>query len=528
MLRFIPLIFIALIGFVACENGEAKPELSKRDTSINLSNSVTVLFFDSTRMEAFIAKEKPGDSIALAMRSFYNERNYQMAWFDTTGLTEHALSFLQAQQQYISYSRDSSIYDQRLQVLSDILESDSTDVPIDSSLRLSTELLLTCSFFRYAQAAYEGQSSLNLKDLGWYIPRKKIDLRQLLDSIFVSGSAKLSEYDPVNRQYRRLKKHLLEYYELEKNYSWEPLQAPKTSLKPGDNSELVPTIRERLVALGDLATSDSSLTIDDTLTLAIKRFQRRHGLSEDGVMGAGFFAQLNISPAQRIRQLLVNMERLRWVPAANPKDYLLINIPAYQLFIYRNDSLDWSMDVVVGSTAHNTVIFRGDLKYIVFSPYWNVPKSIVRNEIEPALKKNSNYLEKNNMERYTGGIRQKPGPNNSLGLVKFLFPNNYNIYLHDTPAKSLFGRDQRAFSHGCIRLAEARKLAYYLLRDNPKWTPENIDKAMAGKKETWVTLPQTLPVFIGYFTAWESSEGLLQFRNDVYGHDKKLADRLFQ
>lgn len=132
------------------------------------------------------------------------------------------------------------------------------------------------------------------------------------------------------------------------------------------------------------------------------------------------------------------------------------------------------------------------------------------------------------MERYSGGIRQKPGPNNSLGLVKFLFPNNYNIYLHDTPAKSLFSQNQRAFSHGCIRLAEPRRLATYLLRNDERWTPEKMDKAMKAGKETWVTLEKTIPVFIGYFTAWESSEGLLHFRDDVYGHDGKLASRLFR
>jgi murein L,D-transpeptidase YcbB/YkuD len=186
------------------------------------------------------------------------------------------------------------------------------------------------------------------------------------------------------------------------------------------------------------------------------------------------------------------------------------------------------MNVVVGSTAHNTVIFRGDMKYIVFSPYWNVPRSIVRNEIEPALRKDPAYLEKNNMERYAGGIRQKPGSGNALGLVKFLFPNQYNIYLHDTPAKSLFARDRRAFSHGCIRLEQARHLAEYLLADNPKWTKEEMEKAMKAGKETWVTLEKTIPVFIGYFTAWESSEGLLHFRDDIYGHDRKLAARLFQ
>lgn len=525
------LLFVLLslsIIFSACNSDSNGQNVAPRDTSIHPGNSVTTLFFDSSRMEKYITQWSLDDSLANAMRSFYNQRNYQLAWFDTTGMTENALNFLQMQQQYISYSKDSSVYDPALGKLLESVEMDSGYFKVDSSTRLPTELLLTTSFFKYARAAYEGSEQVNLKDLGWYIPRKKIDLRQLLDSLVSSGTGRMSDYHPVNRQYRQLKKYLLRYYELEKNYYWDTLDAPSKALRPGDSSQLITSIRLRLQALGDLPGTDSSRVFDDSLLVAVKRFQRRHGLADDGVLGASFFQQINVSPGQRIRQLLVNMERLRWVPAETPHDYLLVNIPAYQLFIYRNDSLDWSMNVVVGSTAHNTVIFRGDMKYVVLSPYWNVPNSIVRNEIEPALKKDSRYLEKNNMERYPGGIRQKPGPNNSLGLVKFLFPNTYNIYLHDTPAKSLFGRDQRAFSHGCIRLAEARKLAYYLLRDDPKWTPAQIDKVMAGKKETWITLEKTIPVFIGYFTAWESSDGILQFRNDIYGHDQKLADRIFK
>jgi murein L,D-transpeptidase YcbB/YkuD len=338
----------------------------------------------------------------------------------------------------------------------------------------------------------------------------------------------MGAYQPVNRQYQLLKKHLLRYYELEKQHDWKAIVPKEKVLRPGDSSASIQQIRLRLQRLGDLLSVDSNTRYDDSLAVGVVRFQKRHGLAEDSAMGPAFFQQLNISPSVRIRQLLVNMERLRWVPAETPPDYLLVNIPAFQLFVFKNDSLDWSMNVVVGSTAHNTVIFRGDMKYIVFSPYWNVPRSIVRNEIEPALRKDSGYLRKNNMERYAGGIRQKPGPGNALGLVKFLFPNQYNIYLHDTPAKSLFARDRRAFSHGCIRLEQARQLAEYLLADNPKWTKEEMEKAMKAGKETWVTLEKTIPVFIGYFTAWESSEGLLHFRDDIYGHDRKLAARLFQ
>ncbi|MBN8787922.1 MAG: L,D-transpeptidase family protein, partial [Terrimonas sp.] len=222
----------------------------------------------------------------------------------------------------------------------------------------------------------------------------------------------------------------------------------------------------------------------------------------------------------------------RWVPEEIKTDYLLVNIPEFKLHIFEEGRLKFNMNVVVGSGQHNTVIFSGDLKYVVFSPYWNVPPSIVRNEILPGIKKNKNYLANHNMEitGNTGGlpnVRQKPGANNSLGRVKFLFPNNYNIYMHDTPAKSLFGESKRAFSHGCIRLGEPKKLAEFLLRDDSTWTSEKITAAMKSGKERYVTLKKTVPVFIGYFTAWVDSKGELNFRDDVYGHDAKLEKQMF-
>ena len=197
---------------------------------------------------------------------------------------------------------------------------------------------------------------------------------------------------------------------------------------------------------------------------AIKRFQHRYGLKEDGKLGTAVMNEMNTPLDEYIQKILINMERMRWVPAHPITDYLLVNIPEFRLHVYENGSYKWSMNVVVGTKVHNTVIFNGDMKYVVFSPYWNVPPSIVKNEILPAMKRNKNYLASHNMEWNGGRIRQKPGPNNSLGLVKFLFPNEYNIYLHDTPSKSLFGESKRAFSHGCIRLSEPKRLAEFLLR----------------------------------------------------------------
>jgi murein L,D-transpeptidase YcbB/YkuD len=181
----------------------------------------------------------------------------------------------------------------------------------------------------------------------------------------------------------------------------------------------------------------------------------------------------------------------------------------------------------VGKDLNRTVIFSANMRYIVFSPYWNVPRSIVQKEIKPGIAENKDYLEQHNMERINGVIRQKPGPKNSLGLVKFLFPNPYSIYLHDTPSKELFNREKRAFSHGCIRVAKPKELAMEILKDEPIWTSEKIDSAMNKEKEVWHTLKNKIPVFIGYFTTWVDADGVIHFYDDVYQRDEQLATLLF-
>lgn len=257
------------------------------------------------------------------------------------------------------------------------------------------------------------------------------------------------------------------------------------------------------------------------------------GLKADGVAGPNTLKALNIPVQDRIEQLLVNMERMRWMPKETSGKRLVANIPEFRLHIMEDDRKIFDMKIVVGKAVHKTVVFNDELKHIVFSPYWNIPRSIVRNEILPAMKKNPGYLGQQNMEQTgtSGGlpvIRQKPGAGNALGRVKFLFPNSYAIYFHDTPAKSLFDRTQRAFSHGCIRLEEPKKLAAYLLQHRSEWTDSRISNAMYAGSEKWVTLKEPVPVVISYFTAWVDEAGVLQYRDDIYGHDKALANKLFQ
>ena len=467
------------------------------------------------------------------MRSFYNARNYQYAWFFNDGPAEQVYNFLNLQNDYIAYSRDSSLYDPSLQQVFDTLETGGHVFPLNDSSRLNAELTLTNQFFRYAAQDFLGDSKLNISDLKWFIPRKKIDIVATLDSLISNKGEKIVSYAPVNPYYLHLKEKLLQYYDIEKDGGWPPINTDIKKLKKGDSAAVISRIKHQLFLTGDFREADTSGSFTDSLVAAVKHFQHRHGLTEDGIIAGNTLQQIRQSVQTRIRQMLLNLERMRWVPSEISTDYILVNIPEFRLHVFEKGKLKFSMKVVVGSGQNNTVIFRGDLKYVVFSPYWNVPPGILKKEILPGMQKDRNYLARHNMEinGYSGSlpnVREKPGPNNSLGRVKFLFPNNYNIYLHDTPAKSLFGESRRAFSHGCIRLSEPKKLAEFLLRDDSTWTAAKISAAMNSGKEKYVTLKETVPVFIGYFTAWVDSKGQLNFRDDVYGHDKRLAEKLFQ
>ncbi len=396
---------------------------------------------------------------------------------------------------------------------------------------VQTELQLTEHFFEYAQYAYAGK--VNPEELQWHIPRKKVNTAVLLDSL-ISGKGKdIDNWEPVNQQYKLLKKELTRYYQIQKAGEWNKISLGKKSkYKEGDYALAIKQVKQKLQVTDDYPADDTSMRFKKAFKSAVQQAQKRFGFKQDGVINAAFVKELNVPIEDRIEQLLINMERMRWLPKAHAGNRIVANIPEFKLRVFEDAEKVFDMDIVVGKAANSTVVFNDTLKYVVFSPYWNIPQSIVRNEILPGMESNENYLAVRNMEQtgYSNGlpvIRQKPGGANALGEVKFIFPNSYNIYFHDTPSKSLFNRQKRAFSHGCIRLAEPKKLAEYLLRNQPEWTSDKISEAMNASPEKWVTLKDPVPVFISYFTAWVDSEGLLNFRDDIYGHDKKMKELLF-
>lgn len=340
----------------------------------------------------------------------------------------------------------------------------------------------------------------------------------------------LVQPEPDNKQYLLLQKAVDRYERIKQKSNWPQIVVPGGSiLKLNDTSQFIIPIKERLELLGDIRRPGSSDVFTPKLDNAVKNFQLRHGLEDDGIIGPAFIKALNVSIDTRIQQMTINMERIRQDTMDISGKRIVANIPEYKLYVYEDSREVLSMDIVVGKITDPTILFSDTLEHVVFSPYWNVPASIVKNEILPEI--NRGYLKKNNME-ITGKldglpvIRQRPGPENSLGLVKFLFPNQYNIYFHDTPSKSLFERKNRAFSHGCIRLSQPFELAKYLLKNQSEWTDENIRAAMNSGKEKWVNLRETIPVSIIYYTAWVDQWGRVNFRDDIYGHDQEQQELL--
>lgn len=514
-------------------SAKKEKNISTRDRSINPSNSYSNLFLDSTTIEKFISEKKINDTLASRMRSFYNARNNQFAWFSSDGLTEQARGFWNLHDYVTTYDVDTSLKNRTLQKKMDnLITEDDLSVGSKDKSYINTELTLTQHFILYILHNYE-KGYVKRKEMERFIPRKKENPLELADSLINKKHKDDKYFDDVNPSYRALKEQLTKYYEIAKKGGWPQITTTQKKLKKGAMSPEIAAIKKRLEITGDLAAGDTSQRFNDTLEIAIKNFQQRHGYKPSGIISDSLIREMNIPAMQRVEQILMNMDRMRWLTTNQATGKLIVvNIPEFVLHLYDGKQKVFDMDVVVGKEGHNTMMFNGDMNQVVFCPYWNVPESIVSNEILPAMDKHPGYLEKENME-ITGNedglpvIRQRPGAKNALGRVKFLFPNSFNIYFHDTPVKSLFQKDKRAYSHGCIRLKEPEKLANYVLRNQSEWTPEKIEEAMNSGEERFVKIKDPIPVLITYYTAWVDDNGQLNFREDIYGHDANLAGKMF-
>ncbi|HWR33439.1 MAG TPA: L,D-transpeptidase family protein [Chitinophagaceae bacterium] len=503
-------------------------KLTDRDYSITPDVAYNDIFLDSMAMENYISERQLADKkIATRIRSFYNARNYQYAWFTSGGLTEQARFFWNQYVYAANHLKDTSLINSDFYKQADkYMDQESVLVKKNDIGIMQAEFGLTEHFIKYINSTYD-KGYVKRKEQEKFIPLKKLDPLAMADSLLNKKHKDDKYYEDVNDMYAGLKTNLELYYTAAKAGGWSPVPSFKGSLKKADSLPAISLIKKRLQFTLDMAGTDSSAIFTDSLELSVKKFQSRHGYKADGIVTGQLIKDMNIPAVERLKQILLNMDRMRWMPQQPVGHLIIVNLPEFILHVMNGKEKVFDMVVVVGQVGHNTMMFNGDLNQIVFSPYWNVPPSIVRNEIMPAIKRNSNYLANKNMEQIGSSIRQKPGPGNALGKVKFIFPNSFNMYFHDTPAKSLFGQDKRAFSHGCVRLSEPQKMAEWLLRNDAAWPKEKIVSAMNQKHETSVKLKEPVPVFIIYYTAWLDDKGLLNFRDDVYDHDKKLMGKMF-
>jgi len=389
-------------------------------------------------------------------------------------------------------------------------------------------------------------------------PREGFDAAAIVEQLAVRSdtSAVLTGAEPGYLHYRLLRQSLARYRQLAANAQLPALPPlPRRSVKPGEYYAGAPQLRQRLAAVGDLPAQQASRAgalLDEDLVGAIKRFQYLHGLAEDGALGASTLAALRVPLAQRVRQIELTLERWRWVPPLQPPT-LIVNIPAFRLFLIRsavdNEADLLRMNVIVGRQYPqlHTPVFTADMTAVLFRPYWDVPPNIVRHELLAELRKDPRYLETHDMELVpTDGsgsaavleattanlaalaagrlrLRQRPGPDNALGLIKFVLPNHYDVYLHSTPAQRLFAEPRRAFSHGCIRVSDPVALAAAVMGGTAgDWTPEKIRAAMEGDSTFQVKLAQPVHVLILYATAVATEDGAVHFFDDIYGHDRRL------
>jgi murein L,D-transpeptidase YcbB/YkuD len=519
------------------EGGEAaqKKNISSRDYSITKTNSYSNLFFDSAALGEYIRSNKVPDSVGNRIISFYNARNYQFAWFTSDGFTQDAQAFWNLFDHYLTYSGDTTLKNKPLEKrMNRLLADDSFTVSAEDKAVRQTEWQLTQSLISYASKNFE-KGYVKRKELERFVPLKKSDPIQLADSLLTKKHKDNKYFEDINVAYKALKGQLQKYYDIHKQGGLPTISALQKPLKKGAHSPEVTLIKQYLTKTGDMPAGDTSAVFDDTLAQGITSIQQRFGMKPTGTLNKELVAAMNVPVRDRIEQLLINLGRMRWMPSQPNGTLIVVNIPEFMLHVLEDGKKEFDMNVVVGKEGHSTMQFTGTMNQIVFAPYWNIPPNIVTKEIMPEIEKDAHYLVENDMEDQGDkdgdgihDIRQLPGEKNALGKVKFLFPNSFDIYLHDTPAKSLFSKDKRAFSHGCIRLADAKKMAEYLLRNDPDWDAAKIEEAMNTKEQKIVKLKNKAEVFITYYTAWVDEEGRLNFRDDVYGHDKKVRAQLFQ
>lgn len=470
--------------------------------------------------------------------SFYQSRGNEPVWVTANGLTPRGTTLV-ADLNAIGGEG----FDPRLYLPADLPGADAS---ADDLARI--ELEISAGLVRYAEDARIGLSPPRRTDPNLSATEKVIDPTGVLLSAAVAPDMTpyIESLAPQDQVYRGLREALHRYQALEKSGAWQPLTAAM-GLQPGAGNDHVRQLRRALVLMGDLpADADvQSANYGEDVTAAVRKFQRRHAIAASGAVDAATRNAYNVPPATRIRQIQVNMERRRWMPAELGADHILVNLPNYTLDVIEDGKSVLDMRVVIGKPTWPTPVFSDMMEYLEFNPYWTVPPGILKKEVLPKMRSNPGYASSAGLKVYQNGrpvdpasvdwssagrnfsFRQDPGERNALGRIKFMFPNQYSVYLHDTPSKALFARSTRAYSHGCVRVEKPMDLAIYLLgRNGDGWDRQRIDRAIRTGRNSSVRLKEPLPVHLAYFTVWLDSDGSVQFRNDIYGRDSTLERTL--
>lgn len=487
---------------------------------------------------------------------FYEAQGHQLQWLSEMQPTPQAKSVIALLQQADAKGLSAEDYDgprwvERLAKL-----KPATPAPSEADAA-DFDLALTVSLMRYISDLHIGKVNPQHFHFQLDVSERKYNLPEFLADHVVKAAdvaAVLAQVEPPYPGYRRTMNALSTYMQLAREDNGEALPEVKKPIVPGNEYAGLPRLTRLLRNVGDLppdATIPNEGVYAGSLVTAVKSFQQRHGLLADGRIDPRTIAELNVPLSRRVRQMQLTLERWRWLPSEYQNAPIVANIPEFRIRAYDRDfKIGVTMNVVVGQAyRHDTPVFLGTMRYVIFRPYWEVPPAIAAHELLPAIQRNAAYFEKENLEfvdrkqnpvasdplapatldEVRKGqlfIRQKPGPKNSLGLVKFIFPNEFDVYMHDTPATELFERSRRDFSHGCIRLEKPADLAAWVLRDNPGWTPERIHAALNGDKTEQVNLAHPVPVLILYATVIVSDDGLVHFYDDIYGHDTALEQAL--
>jgi L,D-transpeptidase YcbB len=481
--------------------------------------------------------------LLVVLAKFYQERQMAPLWLDADGPSARAEVLAKVLRDADQDGLDPEDY--HASTITELLSTGTPDQRAELELRLSLGLLEMTSDL--ASGRLEPQK-VNPE---LFVYPQEVDPAKVIRSAAGAQdiAAFVASYEPKQAEYLRLKAALTDYRALAAAGGW-PTIADGPTLKPGMTDPRVAQLRARLGV--PAPQGGNSALFDPALVEAVKQFQARHGLEQDGVVGQNTLAALNVPVEDRVRQILLNLERRRWMADDPGKRYVFVNLADFELKLVEEPHTVFDTRVVIGAPYRRTPVFSGNMTYLELNPYWNVPPSIARNELLPKIKADPGYLAANDFQllsdwsdnarvldphaidwsavradTFTYKVRQGPGPGNALGHVKFMFPNQFNIYLHDTPARGLFAREVRDFSHGCIRVQAPETLAAFVLDRQPGWSEGQINAAIATGQRQIITLSQPLPVHIAYLTAWVNKDGSVNFRRDVYGRDAILAAALF-